>query len=389
MILPRLRADVQFSSHQEDDERFLVLHDPFGVADGPIMLHADMIEVLAACDGVTSTADLAHAAGVDADGPEISRVIGFIRQLEELGYVEGTVAEERHASMLQEWAGMPLRPMVCADSTYPRDPVEFGVFCREQFGLAQHFDAASVPAADAARAPRVALIPHIDFRVAPGIYGEAFTALADSPADLVVMIGTSHYWSDHPVVVGSKAFETPLGILPVLPHTLGLPEADIAHKPEHSLELHAVAVRYLWPDRDVVVLPILVTSAILEQGALEYWTERIREVVENSGRTPIWLISGDLSHVGPKFGDPLPSIDLLGAVEQADQQLLTYLAEGDIPAYRNAIEPLDNAYRVCGHAPTILAFACAAPLHGKLLTYQVWNEAETESSVTFASMVWQ
>lgn len=389
MILPRLRLDVQFSSHQEDDERFLVLHDPFGVADGPIMLHADMIEVLAACDGVTSTIDLAHSAGVDPNGPEILRVVAFIRQLEELGYVEGHIAEERQRTMLQEWSNLPLRPMVCADSTYPRDPVEFGVFCREQLGLQQQVGVPVNPLEGADVPPRVALVPHIDFRVAPGIYGEAFATLTNSPADLVVMIGTSHYWSEHPVVVGDKAFETPLGILPVLPHTLTIPDADIAHKPEHSLELHAVIVRYLWPDREVVVLPILVTSAILEEGALEYWTGRIREVVEKSGRTPIWLISGDLAHVGPKFGDPSPSVDILPAVEQSDRKLLTHLAEGDIGAYRNAIEPLDNAFRVCGHAPTILAFACANPVHGQLLTYQVWNEAETESSVTFASMVWQ
>ncbi|MFM8770749.1 MAG: hypothetical protein ACKOE4_01800, partial [Candidatus Kapaibacterium sp.] len=114
MILPQLRMDVQISAHREQDDDYLVLHDPFDVADGPIMLHADMLEVLAACDGMTSTSDLAQAAGVDPDGAEIHRVILFVRQLEELGFFEGGVAAARQQEVLQEWNSLSSRPMTCA-----------------------------------------------------------------------------------------------------------------------------------------------------------------------------------------------------------------------------------------------------------------------------------
>ncbi len=389
VILPRLRAEISVTSHAEDGESYLVLHDPFGVADGPIMLHADMIEVLSVCDGETTSDDLALAAGVDPDGPEIRRVILFVRQLEEMGFFEGPDAASRYALTQQAWHALSTRPMVCAGSTYPADPEEFRAFCRDVLGIVQRRGEAPLQNDVATAEPVAALIPHIDFRVAPEVYGQAFNAIAESPADLVVMIGTSHYWSDHPVIVSNKPFETPIGTLPVIDHDLAIAEADIAHKPEHSLELHAVALRYLWEGRDVAILPVLVTTAIFEQGALQEWTARIQEVVEASGRRPIWLISGDLAHVGPKFGDPLDAVQLMSAVEASDRELLELLADGVAERYRRAIENVDNQYRICGFAPTVLTLNCVQPGRGDIGLYQVWHEEETQSAVTFASAVWQ
>lgn len=389
MILPQLRLDVQISAHREQDEDYLVLHDPFDVAEGPIMLHADMFEVLAACDGMTSTSDLAQAAGVDPDGPEIHRVILFVRQLEELGFFEGGVAADRQQEVLRKWNSLASRPMTCAGQSYPEDPEQFEQFCRKDLGIRRWDGQAPSEMEVGALTPHIALIPHIDFRVAPKVYGEAFSAIAASPADLVVMIGTSHYWSDHPVIVSTKSFDTPLGQLPVIDHDLAIPEAGIAHKPEHSLELHAVALRYLWPDRDVAILPILVTSAIFEEGALEEWSKRIQDVVKRSGRTPIWLISGDLAHVGRKFGDPVPASEIIADVQDADRGLIDHLVKGALASYREEIESIDNAYRVCGYAPTVLALTCSELGSGRLCSYDVWHEEETQSAVSFAAIVWQ
>lgn len=389
MILPQLRMDVQISAHREQDDDYLVLHDPFGVADGPIMLHADMFEVLAACDGMTSISDLAQAAGVDSDGAEIHRVVLFVRQLEELGFFEGGVAAARQQEVWREWNDLTLRSMTCAGQSYPEDPEQFEAFCREELGI-RRWDG-QAPSQDEfhSSAPGVALIPHIDFRVAPKVYGEAFSAIAASPADLVVMFGTSHYWSDHPVIVSNKPFNTPLGPLPVIDHDLAIPEADIAHKPEHSLELHAVALKYLWPDRDVAILPVLVTTAIFREGALKEWSKRIQDVVNRSGRTPIWLISGDLAHIGRKFGDAVPASEIVGDAQMADSGLIDHLVKGALDGYRRDIEMTDNAYRVCGYAPTVLALSCVEPGTGRLCSYDVWHEEETQSAVSFAAIVWQ
>jgi hypothetical protein len=48
---------------------------------------------------------------------------------------------------------------------------------------------------------------------------------------------------------------------------------------------------------------------------------------------------------------------------------------------------------VCGHAPAVLALQTALLAAGKLkgdtLGYDVWNEAETQSSVSFATVAWR
>ena len=112
----------------------------------------------------------------------------------------------------------------------------------------------------------------------------------------------------------------------------------------------------------------------------------IRDVVAASGKNATWLISGDLAHVGQKFGDPMPADVLLPSVKEADQDLLNLLKAGDVGGYHQALEDNDHAFRVCGHAPTVLTLDAVGPMPGTVLAYDVWDEQETGSAVTFATM---
>lgn len=380
MTLPSFRVDVQISTHQEGEEQYLVLHDPFGIAEGPIMLHADMIDILSVCDGETTLQDLAESAGVEADGPEIMRIRVFVSQLEELGYFEGARSEERRNAVISEWSTLPTRPSVCAGSTYPSDPQELAAYLDQMGSTASQQDSASAPA--------MALIPHIDFRVAPQAYSAAFEHLRQSTADLVVMIGTSHYWDGDPIIVTNKPFETPLGIVPVIDHPFYEPLADIAHKPEHSLELHVVLLQHVWQGRPFEILPILVTQSIFDAGNLEKIASQIQEFVRSTNRNAMWLISGDLAHVGRKFGDELPAAMYADAVREADQHLIKALEDNNLADYRAAIEHHNNQYRICGHAPTVLAHQALKIGKGRTIAYDVWNEFETQSAVSFATIIW-
>jgi hypothetical protein len=79
----------------------------------------------------------------------------------------------------------------------------------------------------------------------------------------------------------------------------------------------------------------------------------------------------------------------MSAVEASDRELLELLADGVAERYRRAIENVDNQYRICGFAPTVLTLNCVQPGRGDIGLYQVWHEEETQSAVTFASAVWQ
>ncbi len=379
MTLPSFRVDVQISTHQEGTEQYLVLHDPFGIADGPIMLHADMIDILSVCDGETTIEQVAASAGVAADGPEIMQIRMFVAELDTMGYFEGARADELRQQAIEQWNALPTRPAVCAGSTYPQDPEQLATFLAG-FEAKQ---AESLPAA-----PTMVLLPHIDFRVAPHVYGRAYAHLRASEADLVVMIGTSHYWDGNPIVVTNKSFETPLGTVPVIEHPFYEPLADIAHKPEHSLELHVVLLQHLWGSRPFEILPILVTQSLFDRGNLEKISREIQDFVASTNRNVLWLVSGDLAHIGRKFGDELPAAMITDTVRAADQALVNALEDNNLANYRELIDAHGNQYRVCGYAPTVLAHATCPVGRGQAIAYDIWDEIETQSAVSFATIIW-
>jgi len=410
--LPQLRADIQVSVHQEAGETFLVLHDVMGFAEGPIMVHADMMGVLEVCDGTTTWEQVAAGSEVALDGPEMLQLRAFLGELDTLGYFETEHAEKRRQQTLDAWSTLETRPPVCAGSTYPSEADELRAFLDDMLstesGERKAESAEPVSVSDLRSPVSVYLIPHIDFRVSPQVYAPAFNALKNSDSDLFVMIGTSHYWSDDRLILTEKHFETPIGIVETdrplvqalrdalsqpplpIPHS-PVSETDLAHKPEHSLELHAVLLKHVMGDRPFTILPILVTGFGGEndpQGREEILAigTAVRQVVQASGRSATWLISGDLAHVGQRFGDPMPADVLLPSVKEADQDLLNLLKAGDVGGYHQVLEDNDHAYRICGHAPTVLTLDAVGPVQGRVLAYDVWDDRDTGSAVTFATM---
>ncbi|MCX6139378.1 MAG: AmmeMemoRadiSam system protein B [Candidatus Kapabacteria bacterium] len=386
--LPVFRADVQISVHQEDHENYLVLHDPFGFADGPIMVHADMLDVLQACDGETTLTQLAEAASEDPEGAQVTRLKLFLQQMDEMGYFEGAAYEALKETALAEWDSLAERPPICAGTTYPSEIAELREYLSTEMGIGP-----SAP--DSTGLPTAVLLPHIDFRVAPTVYAPGLAPVAEHDADLVIMIGTSHYWGDDAFVLTEKSYSTPLGVVQtdvelvrILKKALpGVSATDIAHKPEHSLELHLVALQHLWQGKSFTVVPLLVTMAALEGNILSVSAEALRTTIEATGRKVLWLISGDLAHVGKKFGDDLPAGELLDRVTRADAVLLGHLTNVDLAAYHEEITENDFSFRICGHAPTMLALSAVAPTRGSVVSYDVWDEAETESAVSFATVL--
>ena len=393
-ILPALRVDIQLSVHTEDGEQFLVLSDPFSIADGPIMVNVDMLDLLQACDGETTYHALAQASSVDPDGAEIMRVRAFIQELSSLGYLEGDGFLARQTAIEAEWDSRAERPTVCAGTTYPADPAEAAEFFSTVLGLPS--GSSHNVGGDTHDYPRAVLVPHIDYRVAPHVYAPGFLPLANHPAELVIAIGTSHYWSDDAFILTAKHYQTPFGtvqtdtdLVDMLRQTLpGVAPTDVAHRPEHSLELHLTALKHLWGDKPFRVVPILVTMAACETPeTLQRAVDALRAAVASSGASTVWCISGDLAHVGRKFGDAEPAAMLIDSVRVADAAVLRHLEQADVRGYDAEISATDHQFRICGYAPTVVALQALTPARGTVAAYDVWHETETASAVSFASVV--
>lgn len=287
---------------------------------------------------------------------------------------------------------------ICAGSVYPEEPSTLHTYLER---ILQ-----SVPARAYPQQARAAFIPHIDFRVAGEHYAYPFNALRDAEFDVIVHIGTSHYgWQDR-FLLTTKDFLTPLGriqtdraLVEALRQEVGFPltRNDIAYQPEHALELHHIFIQHLFPDRHYTVLPVLVTSFhdfVLRSAhpstdaKFAAFCSALRQVVHSSGRQPLILVSGDLAHIGRRFGDGWDAAPMLDQLRGEDYEVLDAIAHGSSSRLFATVARNDDARRICGFPPAITFLEAFAPGEGVILDYGQWNDLPTKSAVSFGSIVW-
>src|SRR5207248_8000227 len=140
-------------------------------------------------------------------------------------------------------------------------------------------------------------------------------------AGLFVIVATSHY-SPTRFTLTRQDFKTPLGVAPTdqayvdrLAAHYGdsLFDDPLAHLPEHSIELEVVFLQHLFGRaRPIRIVPLLVGSFAdcVESGAdpadqpdIARMVEALRAAEAGAGEPVCYVISGDLAHIGPKFGD--------------------------------------------------------------------------------------
>jgi MEMO1 family protein len=144
---------------------------------------------------------------------------------------------------------------------------------------------------------RALIVPHAGYVYSGPVAGFGYAQLAPlrDVVRHVVLLGPAHYVPVRGLAVpGSDAFATPLGPVRVdwraREVMLTQPEAsvdDVAHEPEHSLEVHLPFIQRALGD--VEVLPVIVgrASAASVADALEPWVDDPESVV---------VVSSDLSH---------------------------------------------------------------------------------------------
>jgi hypothetical protein len=190
-------------------------------------------------------------------------------------------------SSVPDWVREP----AVAGLFYPADPGEL------RAAVADHVDRAPLPVP--AIEPRALIAPHAGYRYSGATAGVAYRAVAArrGHVDRVLLAGPAHRVAVDGIGVGvstARAWRTPLGELPVDVDTCrrlvadgAAVEADEAHAPEHSLEVHLpFLLEVLGP---VAIVPLVVgrcpasTVAAALGGAWD-------------GDATLVIVSSDLSH---------------------------------------------------------------------------------------------
>lgn len=396
---PQLRPYLEpVQDHRDADHVLLV--DRLGLTACPERITVQELHWLKLFDGCRSLRDIQCEAMRLAGGRllPLEHFAALAERLRDALFLEGP--------LYRAVVDHPVRPPRCI-GCYEGHPTAL----RKQ--LRRQFTGSKGPGLPKPNKPdgqlRAALIPHIDYPRGGQTYAWAFKEVVEhSDASLFVIIGTSHY-STHRFTLTRKDFETPLGIVRtdqeyidrlVRHYGPGLFDDELmAHLPEHSIELEVVFLQYLYENiRPIRIVPLVVGSFYDCVQAEEEPTRqddiaamiRALQQAEAETKEPIcYIISGDLAHLGPKFGDPKPVDEACLAHScRQDEAILRHAEAVDLAGYFRVIAEEGDVRRICGLPPTYTLLDAIRPKIGKLLHYDQYVHPKGHESVSFASIAY-
>jgi AmmeMemoRadiSam system protein B len=393
---PQLRPYLA-AAQDEQDPNHVHVWDRLGLGSGPIRMTILEFMALQMFDGRRTLRDVqAEIIGI-AGGQfvPLTWFSGLAERMEEALFLDGP----RFRALL----GGPIRPPACL-GCYDAEPDAL----RRQ--LRQFFAGPQGPGLPAEKKPdgrlRAVLVPHIDYQRGGHTFAWGFKEVFErTDASLFVIIGTSHY-SAHRFTLTRQSFRTPLGVAEtdqayidrlVAHYGDGLFDDEISHLPEHSIELEVVFLQYLYENRrPVKIVPLVVGSFqdSVDAGSqpsfrpdVSRMIEALRKVESETAEPICYLISGDLAHIGPKFGDPVPVDEPFLTHSRAQDQAILKQAEAADPAgYFQVISDETDRRRICGLPPTYTLLEAIRPRRGKVLHYDQHVHPRGFESVSFASV---
>ena len=257
--------------------------------------------------------------------------------------------------------------------------------------------------------------PHIDFRRGGPAFAWAYDRLvAESDAELYIILGTAHTPLEGLYSVSRKDFDTPLGpaetdreFIDALSRrvagraganeTARIFQDELPHRNEHSIEFQALMLQYVLGERrDYRIVPILVGSFhpfVLhkrtpdQSPAVADFVAALRDTVAACGKRACYVAGVDMAHIGRQFGDAeLLDEPRLKQQWTDDQQLLARACAGDPAGWFEHVSSSEDRNRICGLAPTYTMLEAMRPERGELLKYDQAVAEDGTSCVSFASV---
>ena len=371
----QLRPKVRFFNVHPLNGGYL-LSDPYGISK-EMWVNERSLFLISLMDGKNSIRDIKlqflRATGILLTDEELSE---FIKQLKSNLMLFDEDFERALEAKKRAFLSGGVRKPSHVNYCYPADKNQ----C-EEFLKGEEFT-------DKVDAPAV-FVPHMDLRVAKSTYWEAYGRLKGKK-DLIVILGVSHYLHQMPISVFPADFETPFGILEtdkeILEKLKRSFDFDItydvlAYEHEHSVEFQTVYAKLLYPDAKV--LAIIVSYG--DKDFLKKAAEKLMIAVSGKENNVLFVSSVDMSHVGKKFGD-ITSFD----PSYRDREYLTLLENMQGEEAFELLQKDNNRTRIDGQYTNIFFYYLLKHMgleKGRLLDYKIYDEWETDSKVSYASMM--
>ena len=378
---PKLRSlNIGWSTWEA--QQVLVLQDPLRLSGGALMVPSTIAPVLALLDG-TRDLDAVRIGFLLRTGVQLTpdQLQAFVQTLDDALLLENGRFQAAEAEVLLNYRSSPFRRPAFAGAGYPEDHKE----------LQQVFDDYVVQAGPVSQAPDGRVVgvisPHIDYARGWQTYVDTWVRarVAVEAADLVILLGTDHVGTPGSLTPTKQNYATPWGELPTdatlinqLVDILGEQRAleeEVHHISEHSIELAAVWLHYVAggkPKRILPLLcgadPLLVDSAHGDMGLLKDALAYLAGVAAQPG--VLVVAAGDISHVGPAFGDPQPlDAPNKDRIRSLDDQWLQCACEGSSDLLAEHMRQHGDTTRICGASPIRYMLAMLNGVQGHMVAY--------------------
>lgn len=403
--IPPLRFDVQIIPIKQDGQTYLYFQDQYRYATSDFAVPQSARSMLSLFDGQRSVEDIMEFSG---NGVTKEQILEYVQFLDENALLHSAHFKEHAAKTESEYEQSQVHMSITAGLAYPDDPEEMTHFLDEAFVKLQ--------TSNPVQTAKALYAPHIDIRVGMNSYVKAFSAIKNLKPKRVVMLATSHYsgmypdiYEERPFVISDKDFKMVNGTVKADQESIqkireyvdgeeehyGVTFRDRAHRIEHSIEQHLIFINHLWK-HEFSMIPIVIGSLdelfYKADGFQGKQVENFSTMLNNifgKDEDTFFLISGDLAHVGKKFGDEKPAKELFDDIRNFDESFLDFGAEAAPAKILNMMSQKYDPYRICGYPP-LFSFLKAFPeLSGEILSYDIWDEEERESGVSFGSILYQ
>lgn len=401
-ILAPLRTDLDAMPSPDPEAPGLLLRDQFGYSERVLVVPPQLVRTLSFFDGQATEDDLREYLVRSTGSFDVSEQLrSLVDTLSESGFLEDDVFFGLRDAARQQFAAMEVRSPAFAGTAYPECPEDCRRYLDAFLG-----ETPELPAAPRGRVIGIAA-PHASFEGGPECYREAFHALRSmgTPEEMrekiFVVLATSHYGEPERYGVTRKPFLTPFGQTTPANELLdeieraapaSLIAEDYCHTMEHSAEFHVLWLQHLF-GADVKVLPVLVgsyaRSIYLDQQPPERSEEvgafisALRGLEQKYGDKLVWVLSIDMAHMGPRYGDQEPvNAD---SVEVKDKVRMQALQSGDARKFWDDVLYQRDPLKWCGSACLYTLLQVFPGLQSEVLRYGQWNIDE-ESLVTFGAL---
>jgi len=396
--IPGIRQDLNIVPIKDDGRDLLYFHDVMGYASPNFALDSQVKTVLSLINNKTSVKEICKLSNGNISTDEL---LEFIQLLD-----QNRILNTKHFKLFsnkieKQFEKSTVRKPALAGRSYPENPEQLNEY------LTSFFEGINPSLTQDIKA---LYAPHIELSVGQNQYAEAFSHLSNLTPKRVVILATSHYagyfpdiYDGKPFIATRKDFKLPhrlietdrdyLSRLSVSDANNGVTFSDRAHRIEHSIETHLLFASYFWK-HDFRVIPILIGSfdEILYHnsgdlaGKIDRFTDQLKALDDDD---TFYLISGDLSHIGKKFGDQTRADLMRDKVQSIDKNFLEASANLETDQLLKNLASHYDSSRICGFPPLYTFINTFEHLNGDQINYHWWDETTTESAVSFGSIIYR